>query len=110
MIVCHSPLNFAFSVKVIFIPKYVSRVVFKGDILGGLRQFWGNPYLNSTTVLFDNTTIINVAYSNSQKVFDSCHACSNDAAYIIITLCNGITPLQDFSLFGSLLDLRYLSV
>jgi len=28
-------------------------VVFKGGILGGARQFWGNPYLNSTTVLFD---------------------------------------------------------
>jgi len=28
---------------------YVSRVVFKGGILGGARQFWGNPYLNSTT-------------------------------------------------------------
>jgi len=27
-------------------------VVFKGGILGGARQFWGNPYLNSTTVLF----------------------------------------------------------
>jgi len=37
----------------IFIPKYVSRVVFEGDILGGVRQFWGNPYLNSTTILFD---------------------------------------------------------
>jgi len=33
--------------------KYVSRVVFKGGILGGACQFWGNPYLNSTTVLFD---------------------------------------------------------
>jgi len=29
-------------------------VVFKGGILGGVRQFWGNPYLNSTTVLFDS--------------------------------------------------------
>jgi len=37
----------------IIVPKYVSRVVFKGGILGGARQFWGNPYLNSTTVLFD---------------------------------------------------------
>jgi len=37
--------------KVIFVPKYVSRVVFKDGILGGARQFWGNPYLNSTTVL-----------------------------------------------------------
>jgi len=37
-----------------FILKYVSRVVFKGGILGGTRQFWGNLYLNSTTVLFDN--------------------------------------------------------
>jgi len=36
-----------------FILKYVSRVVFKGGILGGTRQFWGNPYLNSTIVLFD---------------------------------------------------------
>jgi len=35
------------------VPKYVSRVVFKGGILGGVRQFWSNPYLNSTTVLFD---------------------------------------------------------
>jgi len=40
---------------VIFVPRYVSRVVFKGGILGGARQFWGNPYLNSTTVLFDTT-------------------------------------------------------
>jgi len=36
-----------------FRSKYVSRVVFKGGILGGTCQFWGNPYLNSTTVLFD---------------------------------------------------------
>jgi len=43
-----------YSVKAIFIPKYVSRVVFKGGIFGGVRQFWGNPYLNSTTVLFDS--------------------------------------------------------
>jgi len=42
----------------IFIPKYVSRVVFKGGILGGACQFWGNPYLNSTTVLFDSIDIL----------------------------------------------------
>jgi len=47
------------SVKLIVILKYVSRVVFKGGILGGARQFWGNPYLNSTIVLFD--TIIPLA-------------------------------------------------
>jgi len=41
------------SVKVIFVSKYVSRVVFKGGILGSARQFWGKPYLNSMTVLFD---------------------------------------------------------
>jgi len=28
-------------------------MVFKGSILGGAHQFWGNLYLNSTTVLFD---------------------------------------------------------
>jgi len=33
-------------------------VDFKGGILGGARQFWGNPYLNSMTVLFDTTTLI----------------------------------------------------
>jgi len=40
---------------VIFVLKYVSRVVFKGGILGGTRQFWGNPYLNSMNILFDVT-------------------------------------------------------
>jgi len=29
-------------------------MVFGGGILGGMRKIWGNPYLNSTTVLFDN--------------------------------------------------------
>jgi len=38
---------------VIFVPKYVSRLVFKDSILGGVRQFWGNLYLNSMTILFD---------------------------------------------------------
>jgi len=46
-------MDLYYSIKVIFIPKYVSKVVFKGSILGGARQFWGNPYWNSTTVLFD---------------------------------------------------------
>jgi len=36
----------------------VSRVVFKGGILGGACQFWGNPYLNSTTVLFDTNSTV----------------------------------------------------
>jgi len=33
--------------------KYVSRIVFEGNILGGTRKIQGNPYLNSTTILFD---------------------------------------------------------
>jgi len=37
-------------------------MVFKGGILGGVRQFWGNPYLNSTTVLFDK--LVFVHYGN----------------------------------------------
>ena len=28
-------------------------IVFGGGILGGALKIWGNPYLNSTTVLFD---------------------------------------------------------
>jgi len=27
---------------------------FLGGFLGGARNFWGNPYLNSTAVLFDD--------------------------------------------------------
>jgi len=50
---------------VIIVPKYVSRVVFKGGILGGARQFWGNPYLNSTTVLYDIDDL--KMYSSSRK-------------------------------------------
>ena len=37
----------------IFASKYVFRLVFEGGFLGGARNLWGNPYLNSTTVLFD---------------------------------------------------------
>jgi len=33
-------------------------MVFGGGILGGARKIWGNPYLNSTTVLFDDTQYI----------------------------------------------------
>ena len=28
-------------------------MIFEGGILGGMSHFWGDPYLNSTTVLFD---------------------------------------------------------
>jgi len=37
---------------VIFITKNISRIVLKGAFLVA-RNIWGNPYLNSTTVLFD---------------------------------------------------------
>jgi len=47
-------------VKVIFVLKYVSRVVFKGGILGSARQFWGNPYLNSTTILFGYSITVRI--------------------------------------------------
>jgi len=33
-------------------------MVFGGGILGGARKIWGNPYLNSTTVLFDMITFM----------------------------------------------------
>jgi len=36
-------------------------MVFGGGILGGARKIWGNPYLNSTTVLFDSA---HTNYSN----------------------------------------------
>ena len=32
--------------------------VFKGGILGSMHHFWGDPYLNSSTVLFDTLVII----------------------------------------------------
>jgi len=54
---------------VIFAPKYVFRVVFEGGFLGGARNFWGNPYLNSTTVLFDNE--VNVTAWSAKASFPS---------------------------------------
>ena len=36
----------------------VSAMVFGGSILGGVCKIWGNPYLNSTTVLFDKNAEI----------------------------------------------------
>jgi len=38
---------------VIFVAKYISAMVFGGGILGGACKIRGNPYLNSTAVLFD---------------------------------------------------------
>jgi len=60
-----------YSVKMIFVPKYVSRMVFKGGILGGARQFWGNPYLNSTTVLFDIEHLMYLAPCIDARIFTS---------------------------------------
>ena len=31
----------------------LSKMIFEGGILGGTCNFWGDPYLNSTTILFD---------------------------------------------------------
>jgi len=50
---------------VIFTPKYFFRVVFEGGFLGGAPNFWGNPYLNSTTVLFDMLLIVEVLYNQT---------------------------------------------
>jgi len=39
-------------------------MAFGGGILGGVHKIWGNPYLNSTTVLFDNVAIGKLAPNN----------------------------------------------
>jgi len=39
--------------KVIFVVKDISRIVFEGSIFDSTQNIWGNPYLNSTTILFD---------------------------------------------------------
>jgi len=57
---------------VIFVLKYVSTVVFKGGILGGARQFWGNLYLNSTTVLFDTVLKKKLTNKYTKKIEFSC--------------------------------------
>jgi len=36
-------------------------MVFGGGILGGARKIWGNPYLNSMTVLFDRIVLPYIA-------------------------------------------------
>ena len=46
-------MDYYYCVKVVFVVKHVSAMVFGGGILGGARKIWGNPYLNSMTVLFD---------------------------------------------------------
>ena len=44
--------------------KYVFAMVFGGHILGGTGKIWDNPYLNSTTVLFDNQYKMGNAYGS----------------------------------------------
>ena len=42
----------------IFIAKDVSRIVFEGGFFGSAQNIWGNPYLNSTTVLLISPPIM----------------------------------------------------
>ena len=70
-------MGYYYCIKVIFVAKDVSRMVFEGsffdgaqniwggkqniwggtqNIWGGAQNIWGHPYLNSTTILFDSET------------------------------------------------------
>jgi len=65
----------------IFVPKYASKVVFKGGILGAMRQFWGNPYLNSTIVLFDKedmVELLSTAWRLAQMQIEKAHVRQKD--------------------------------
>ena len=53
----------------IFVVKYASAMVFGGDVLGGTQRIWGNPYLNSTTVLFDKSAILQHVIEHSFRTF-----------------------------------------
>jgi len=46
-------MEYYYCVKVIFVTKDVSRIVFEGGIFGDVQNIWGNLYLNSITILFD---------------------------------------------------------
>ena len=45
-------------------------MIFEGSFFGGVQNIWGNPYLNSITILFDNY------HTNTEitppKLFDLC--------------------------------------
>jgi len=64
-----------YSVQVIFVPKYVFRVVFEGGILGDALNFLGNPYLNSTTVLFD------ICMINCGKIWEGWYLVYNNGVH-----------------------------
>ena len=57
----------------IFAAKYVSAMVFGGGILGGACKIWGNPYLNSMTVLFDTASKMSSKWrSHTVELLSSC--------------------------------------
>ena len=39
----------------VLVAKDVSRMIFEGSFFGGAQNIWGNPYLNSNTILFDTS-------------------------------------------------------
>jgi len=51
-------LIYVIALKVIFVAKDVSGIVFEGGIFGGAQNIWGNLCLNSTSVLFDSEWLI----------------------------------------------------
>jgi len=75
--------------KVIFIPKYVSRMVFKGGILGGVHQFWGNK----TVLLFRPYCLITIAVKSVTATYYFIIKVTS----IILSLSNNITLLHNNS-------------
>jgi len=63
-------------------------MVFGGSILGGACKIWGNPYLNSTAVLFDiialNTLCEHIITCNTY-INNSLHAILLFSVHIAIT-------------------------
>ena len=45
-------------------------MIFKGGILGGMRNFRGDPYLNGTTVSFGTTVLFDSAEVSNAKITD----------------------------------------
>ena len=75
-------------------------MVFGGSILGGMWKIWGNPYLNSRTILFDmGESILYGLYNNyTNLIWKFMHFSSNQHLFGDRKLLIGVDDGKAFAL------------
>ena len=79
----------------IFVVKDVYRLVFEGRFFGSVQNIWGNPNINSTTILFDVylVDLLCIPVFNINYTVGSSLPCSAYTAYLTKMFPSNVTRI-----------------